>query len=306
MKNRELLHGMMAHLPTVFRSSGELDELAMRANIGVLRRSGIRAIYYPGASAEFFNLSPQEYRCAIQTFVEEAGADCLKIAGGGWPRLGETLEMAQWLAGSGVDAFLVILPYFVPLAPAERVECLRQIAAAAPALGIIHYNTTYAPAVRCSCDDYVALQDVSNFWGTKQGSIRQEEWDELRGRTPDMRHLPLDDWLLPAMRAGGHGSFSLVTSLSPAFALRFFRECDTRNWEQAGRMDAEWRRFIDLVYVPLSQRGYSDISVDKACIDCFGVLKAGAPRKPLHSVSSADQDWIREQICRERYFYSAE
>jgi dihydrodipicolinate synthase/N-acetylneuraminate lyase len=302
MKNRERMHGMMAHLPTVFLPNGELDEAALRSNIAVLRSSGIQAIYYPGSSAEFFNLSAQEYRRAIHIFVEEAGPECLKIAGGGWPRLGEILETACWLAENGLDAFLVILPYFVPLAAAERVECLRQIAAAAPTLGIIHYNTTYAPAVRCTCDDYAALNGVPNFWGSKQGSIRQQEWDELLRRTPAMRHMPLDDWLLPAMRSGGHGSFSLVTSLSPSFALRFFRECDTGNWEQAAKMDAEWKRFIDDLYVPLSQRGYSDIALDKAFIDGFGVLKAGAPRKPLQAVSAADQEWIRDQLDRGRFF----
>jgi dihydrodipicolinate synthase/N-acetylneuraminate lyase len=116
-----------------------------------------------------------------------------------------------------------------------------------------------------------------------------------------MRHLPLDDWLLPAMRSGGHGSFSLVTSLSPAFALRFFEECDRGHWAQAERMDAEWKRFIDSVYMPLSRQGYSDIALDKACIDCFAVLKAGAPRQPLRAVSEADKAWIRDELRRGRY-----
>lgn len=303
---RERLHGMMAHLPTVFRADGEIDEPSMRANIATLRENGIHAIYYPGSSGELFNLSPEEYRRAIRLFVEACGPDVFKIAGAGWPRLQEIVEVTRWLAGAGVDAVLVILPYFVPLSSPERIDCLREIASGAVSLGIIHYNTTYAPAVLCTCDDYAALLDVPNFWGTKQGAVTHEQWSELVSRTPGLRHLTLDDWLVPAMQSGaGHGSFSLVTSFSPRFALHFFRSCETGDWEQARKMEAEWKRFVECVYMPLSRKGYSDVALDKVFVDCFGVLKAGAPRRPLRPVSPSDREWAREQIQHGRYFQHA-
>jgi 4-hydroxy-tetrahydrodipicolinate synthase len=297
---------MMAHLPTVFQTDGEIDESAIRMNIATLRQNGIRAIYYPGSSGEFFNLSPAEYRRAIRVFLEEAGPDVLKIAGCGWPRLGETIEVAQWLEEAGADAMLVILPYFVPLSSAERVDCLREIARSAPSIGTIHYNTTYAPSVLCTGADYEALQDLTNFWGTKQGSVNEERWRELVRRTPAMHHLPLDDWLLPAMESGsGHGSFSLLTSFSPRFALRFFDLCDRGSYDLARTMDAEWKQFIDNVYMPLSRKGYSDIALDKAFVDCFGVLTAGPPRRPLRPVSPDDKEWALEQIGLRRYLQDA-
>jgi hypothetical protein len=59
---------------------------------------------------------------------------------------------------------------------------------------------------------------------------------------------------------------------------------------------------MELAYVPLSKRGYSDVAMDKACIDGFGVLNAGPPRGPLHGVSPSDQAWILDQIRREHFF----
>jgi len=295
-------HGMMAHLPTVFGLDGEIDEQATRANIRRLLGNGIIAVYCMGSSGEFFNLSPAEYRRVVRLFIEEAGRDVLKIVGAGWPCLSETVETAAWLNGAGVDAILVMVPYLVPLNSVERVRCIREIASKCPALGVIHYNTSYAPRVRFIARDYASLLDVSNFWGAKHGTLNLQEWSEFRDLTPGLHHMPLDDWLVPTMKAGGHGAFSLLTSFSPRYALRFFEACESGNWNLAEAMEQEWKKFVDNVYLPLSRRGYSDIAVDKALIDCFGVLVAGSPRSPLMPVSFSDQRWAAKEIERERYF----
>jgi dihydrodipicolinate synthase/N-acetylneuraminate lyase len=300
----ECLRGMLAHVPMVYNADGSIDEEGLRRNIRRLTSEGIEAIYILGSSGEFFNVSAEESRRVVRLFVEEAGARILKVAGCGLPCLGDAIKTARWLNASGIDALMVIPPYFIPLNSEERIRSIREIAAACPDVGIVHYNTSYAPGVQFTVDDYVTLGDVPNFWGTKQGTVTTEFWQELKRRTPKLHHLTLDDWLVRAMKLGGYGSFSLITSFSPKFALRWFEACAAGNWQRAEAMDEEWTRFMDRVYMPISRRGYSDVAVDKALIDCFGVLTAGDPRSPLNPVSREDRDWATEQISRQQYFQS--
>ena len=299
---KERLHGMIAHMPMVYGPGGEIDEGALRSNIRRLIDDGLQAIYLMGSSGEFFNLSPEEYRQAVQLFVNEAGPDVFKVVGCSSARLGEIIETVEWLNSSGIDAVLAIPPYFVPLNARERTGCLREIAAACPDLGVVHYNTDYASAVKFEPKDYYSLLDVPNFLGTKHGVLTDELWAQLQQTAPRLRHLTLDDWLVRAMKTGGHGSFALITSFSPRFAVRWFAACETSDWDTAQAMDSEFQSMIEEVYMPLSRRGYSDVAVDKALVDCFGVLRAGPPRAPLMPVSAKDQEWAEKKIAETKYF----
>ena len=84
----------------------------------------------------------------MRIFVEEAGPETLKVVGATSVRLGGILETVQWLAEAGADAVLAIPPHFIPLSAEERSGALRAIAQACPSLGIVHYNTNYAPEVK--------------------------------------------------------------------------------------------------------------------------------------------------------------
>jgi len=300
MKDR--LFGMIAHLPTVHLPDRGIDEATMRANVRRYLEAGITAMFTMGSSGEFFNLSREEYRSAVRLLVEEVGPRTLKIAGCGSPCMKELLDTVGWLNDSGIDAAMVILPYFAPLSGRERTECIRRIAAECPGIGIIHYNTDYAPSVRCTADDYAALADVSNLWGTKQGGMTTEFWNELQAQAPSLRHFTLDDWLVSAMKTGGYGSFSLLTSLSPGFALRWYEACISKEWATAEAMSDEFQRFMAQLYMPLGARGYNDIAVDKALIDCFGFLEAGPPRPPIMRVSSPDREWAAACLEKHRFF----
>ncbi len=299
---KDQLQGTIANLPMVFTDQNLMDEEAIRYNIRSYLEKGFNAMYLLGTSGESFNVSPDEYRQATRIFVEEAGPDVLKIVGCATPRLGEALETVQWLGDTGIDCALAIPPYFIPLSAGERTGAIRMIAESCPSLGIVHYNTDYAPGVRFQPEDYASLLDIPNFWGTKQGNMDQQSWEGLQQHASSLRHLTLDDWMVRSMRSGGYGAFSLMTSLSPEFMLGWLQTCEAQDWEKAEAMDRELQRFMDTLYWPLSRKGYTDVAVDKALIGCFGFLRSSDPRPPLQPLSSEDKKWAAGQIEKEGYF----
>ena len=137
-----------------------MDEDVLRQNIQAYQEVGMEAIYLLGTSGELFNISPAEYWRAVQIFVQEAGTNVLKVVGCASARLGESVETVEWLADAGADCVLTIPPYFIPLAAEERTAALRSIARACPSLGVVHYNTDYAPGVKFAPEDYAHLLDL--------------------------------------------------------------------------------------------------------------------------------------------------
>ena len=299
---RERLQGVIANIPMCFNADWSMDETALRNNIRAYRNEGLEAMYLLGTSGELFNISPDEYRRAVRIFVEEAGPETLKVVGATSVRLGGILETVQWLDRAGADAVLAIPPHFIPLSVEERAHALRAIAEACPSLGIVHYNTSYAPEVKFEPREYAALLDVSNLWGTKQGQLSQEFWDALQKHSSSLRHLSLDDWMVASMKQGGYGAFSLLTSLAPGFAQAWYQACKAGEWERAEEMQVEFDGCMDRLYWPLSRRGYTDVAVDKALIEAFGFLQSSAPRPPLKPVSEPEKEWARELIQSEGYF----
>ena len=301
---KDQLRGTIANLPMVFTDQDRMNEEALRQNIRSYLEQGFHAIYLLGTSGELFNVSPDEYRQAVRAFVEEAGPDVLKIVGCATPRLGEAVETVEWLSGAGIDCTLTVPPYFIPLSSGERTAALRTIAEACRDMGLVHYNTDYAPGVRFQAEDYALLLDIPNFWGTKQGHMTQEFWEGLQQHASSLRHLTLDDWMVRSMKLGGYGAFSLVTSLAPQFVKQWFQACDAQDWGKAEVMDQELERFMDTLYWPLSRRGYTDVAVDKALVECFGFLRSSDPRPPLRPLSAEDKEWAVGQIDKEEYFPS--
>ena len=299
---KDQLQGAIANLPMVFDNEDQMDVKALRENIRAYLERGFQALYLLGTSGELFNVSHDEYRRATEAFVEEAGSDVLKIVGCATPRLGEAIETVQWLSRSGIDCALVIPPYFIPLSSGERIAALRTIAESCPSMGVVHYNTDYAPGVRFQPEDYTSLLGIPNFWGTKQGNLDNQTWKGLQQHAGSLRHLTLDDWLVRCMKQGGYGSFSLLTSLAPEFASRWVETCKSQDWMKAEDMDKEFQRFMDDLYWPLSRKGYSDVAVDKALVECFEFLKSSDPRPPLKPVSQEDKEWAASQIASEGYF----
>ena len=299
---KERLQGVIANLPMCFNADWSMDETALRNNIRAYRSEGMEAMYLLGTSGELFNVSPEEYRRAVRIFVEEAGPETLKVVGATSVRLGAILETVRWLAEAGADAVLAIPPHFIPLSPEERARALRAIAEACPSLGIVHYNTSYAPEVKFEPHEYAALLDLPNLWGTKQGQLTDSFWDGLQEHSGSLRHLSLDDWMVRSMKQGGHGAFSLLTSLAPRFARSWHQACKSGEWDRAEAMQVEFERCMDQLYWPVSRRGYTDVAVDKALIEAFGFLQSSAPRPPLKPVSEAEKEWAREVIQSEGYF----
>lgn len=293
---RQQFKGVMSYLPTSFTDDYEVDQAAFAANVNKLSHSGVQGLFCMGSAGEFFSLTSEEYELLVDVFMAECNPDILRIVGCAAPGLRELIRRAEYAAAKGADAILLIPPYFVPMNANERRRSILEVSKAVPELGIIHYNTGYAPQVQFATDDYEALAALPNLWGSKQGTTDMLFWTELVRRTPHLGHMSLEWLFTPAMQYGSVGVFSAISAMSPTYVLKWYEACAQGDWTAAQQFQQQYNQFLSEVYLPLSRKGYADLAIDKALVGIGGYLKSSAPRPPISSVPEATCRQLRHTI----------
>jgi len=294
--NSERFYGLMACLCSEFRADGTLDEELQGENAQKLAQTGTHGIYCLGATGEGYNVTDDEFQRIVDVFIDNVPDSIVRIVGCFSPSLNQVLERVRYAEARGADAVLFIPPYFVPLNQKERLDSFEIVASACPNIGIIHYNTGNAGNVKLGADDYAKLQNIPNFWGSKQSFISFEDWMEYGRRSPNIVHMPLDGIFVPTMMYGGRGIFTELPALSPNFAMELWNACIEKDWETAVAMHTYWQRFGAEVYTALWQKGYSYIALDKFFYNLAGLMRTLPPRPPLQAVPDELTAEIRAQV----------
>lgn len=108
--------GVYPAMPTPFSRNGDLDETGLRDMVSYYESTGVNGLLALGTAGEFAMMSEQERKRAADIIM--GAADRLEIiinAGGASTR--ETIKMAGYLKDLGVDAVIVVEPYFYHPSP---------------------------------------------------------------------------------------------------------------------------------------------------------------------------------------------
>jgi 4-hydroxy-tetrahydrodipicolinate synthase len=103
--------GTYTAMVTPFKN-GQVDEKAFRNLIQFQIENGVNGIVPTGTTGEAATLDYDEHLRVVELAVEEAHGRCKIIAGTGSNSTRETLELTQRAEKVGVDAALLVSPYY--------------------------------------------------------------------------------------------------------------------------------------------------------------------------------------------------
>jgi 4-hydroxy-tetrahydrodipicolinate synthase len=211
-----MFRGTYTAIVTPFRD-GEIDVAALERLIEGQIAAGITGIVAVGTTGESPTLSHEERELVIRIAVRTTKGRCQVLAGTGSYSTRDAIAATKRAKELGVDAALVVAPYYNKPSQEGLFRHFQAIAQAT-ALPIMLYNIPGRCGVDISADTVVRLAGAcKNIVSIKEASGSVDRVGELHVRLPEaFTILSGDDSLtLPFMAVGAVGVVSVVSNLLP-------------------------------------------------------------------------------------------
>lgn len=228
-----MFRGAFTALVTPFRKGG-IDEAAYEQLIEFQIENGVTGIVPVGTTGESPTLDHAEHRRVIELAVRFARGRCKVIAGTGSNATTEAVALTQDAEKAGVDAALLVAPYYNKPSQEGLFRHFKEIASATK-LPLILYSIPGRCGVEIGADTVSRLAEACmNIVAIKEAGGSVERVSQLRHALPETFDiLSGDDSLtLPFMAAGAVGVISVASNIIPKEVAQLVRDC------AAGKMDA--------------------------------------------------------------------
>jgi 4-hydroxy-tetrahydrodipicolinate synthase len=274
-----VIGGILTAMVTPFGSDGELNEDATARLIRHLLDNGSDGLVLAGSTGEAATMTDDEKVRLWEIGVAESG-DATVIAGTGTYDTRHSIELTERAAELGVDAVLVVTPYYVR--PNRLgIKAHYEAIAAATDLPIVAYNIPSRTATDMSNELLAELGQIENVVAVKQA--RYEDMATIDG-------LDLlagnDDILAKTMDLGGTGGILVASQLVGTEIRRIVDEPDRRREIEDGLRDLYEALSVTTNPIPV-----------KAALNMIG-QEAGGLRLPLVEATEEEKAVIRAALER--------
>lgn len=215
-QNGPALQGSMVALVTPMNIDGSIDWVSLDKLVEFHVAEGTNTIVAVGTTGESATLSVSEHLQVIERVVKQVNGRISVVAGTGANSTSEAVELTKSAHSVGVDACLLVVPYYNK--PTQE-GLFRHFSFIADAVGVpqILYNVPGRTITDMQNDIVVRLSEHDNIMGIKDAT-----GDVARGKTliesvPDDFYVYSgDDPTAPElMLVGGKGNISVTANVAP-------------------------------------------------------------------------------------------
>jgi len=215
MTDVSFLRGSIPPLITPLRD-GEVDFEAYARLVEFQIANGSHGILVNGTSAEPSTLTVEERNRVVDVAVRTAAGRVPIVAATGSQSLAETRALTAHAAKAGVDALLIVTPYYIRPPQRGLVEYYLDVTRGCELPWMV-YHIPGRAAVQMTLESVVELARRSpTFVGMKQAFNDLGFVSECLGALPDFRvFVGLEELSFPMMAVGAVGLMNAVGNLNP-------------------------------------------------------------------------------------------
>lgn len=285
-----MFQGSMVAMVTPMHADGAIDDDGLSQLVEFHIESGTDAIVAVGTTGESATLDHTEHSEVIARVVELAAGRIPVIGGTGANSTTEAINLTRAAKDAGVDACLLVTPYYNKPTQEGLYLHFKAIAEAVDVPQIL-YNVPGRTACDMLPETVARLAGISNIIGIKEATGDLERIKDLVSRCgPEFEIFSGEDWLaMKAILAGGRGVISVTANAVPA---QMHDMC-----MRALEGDAEGARRIDDSLQPLHKALFleSNPIPVKWAVSEMGFIGKGI-RLPMTVLSEAHHQAVREAM----------
>ena len=216
---------------------GDVDYEAFAALVDRQVDAGIDFLVPLGTTGETPCLEDDERIRVLETAKEHAGGLPV-LVGGGTNSLQHTIRSMQMLDPHGVDAFLIVVPYYNKPTQEGQYQYFKAVAESTDK-PIVLYNVPGRTGANMTAETCLRLAELPNVVAVKEASGNRPQIEEiLRNAPKDFAVLSgNDDDTIWMMEQGGAGIISVASNVAPALMAEFVGAMKAGNWDKAHAMN---------------------------------------------------------------------
>ncbi len=201
---------------TPFKENGDLDLESFERLIEYQLQNGVDALIVCGTTGEASTMTVDERKQAIKCALETVKNRVPVIAGTGGNCTRDVITMTKWAEEAGVDAALIVTPYYNKTTQDGLVEHYTQIANSTK-LPIILYSVPSRTGVNIAPSTCEKLSKIENIVAIKEASGNISQIAEIRHLCGDELNVYSgnDDQIVPILSLGGLGVISVLSHVMP-------------------------------------------------------------------------------------------
>jgi 4-hydroxy-tetrahydrodipicolinate synthase len=285
-----MFHGSMVALVTPMQADGSLDYPSLQRLVEFHIENGTAAIVAMGTTGESATLDEHEHCEVMRRVVQMARGRVPVIGGTGANSTREAIDLTRCAMEGGVDACLLVTPYYNKPTQEGLYLHHKAVAEAVPIPQIL-YNVPGRTACDMQPETVARLARIPNIIGIKEatgdlGRLRRIR--ELCGDALDL-YSGDDETALEFMLGGGKGVISVTANVAPramsalcAAALRGDRAAAAAINDKLAALHRDL--FVEANPIPV-----------KWALHEMGLIPAGI-RLPLTPLSAAYHDTVRRAL----------
>lgn len=281
---------LITAMATPFNQEGEINyEQAKRLALALLN-SGSDGLVISGTTGESPTLTREEKLRLFSEVKSAAGNRGTVIAGTGSNSTSQSLELTRETEKIGVDACLLVVPYYNKPTQEGLYQHFKAIANGT-SLPCILYNVPSRTVTSLSADTTIRLSQIDNIIGVKEASSNLGQIARIidNTRSDFLVWSGNDGDTLPIMALGGYGLISVASHLVGNQLKEMINAMVNGRIGQAAKIHHHLLPLIDALFV------ISNPIPVKYALNHIG-FEVGKPRLPLTEPDEKTASLIRETL----------
>ena len=284
-----MLGEVLTAMVTPFKRDGSLDLDNFRALAQHLVDNGSDGLVVTGTTGESTTLSDDERFELYAAAVDEVGDRATVVAGTGTYDTRHSVHLTERAHELGVDACLIVTPYYSKPPQRGIVEHFKAIAAATDK-PIVVYNIPSRVVINIEPATITQLAEIDNVKAVKQAYDDLAEAKHIVDSGLDL-YAGDDDLILPFLELGAVGGVCVHTHVVGPQVKELIRLWKAGEHEAARALDRELEPSIELLRVV-----GNPIAI-KSALNQLG-HEVGGHRLPLVEANQDERDRVRDCLSR--------
>ncbi len=286
---KEVFKGCGTAIITPFTTDGvNFEEFKKMLEFQI--REGTDAIIVCGTTGESSTMTEKEKKETIKFAVDVVNKRIPVIAGTGSNCTKNAIEMSKYAESVGVDALLIVTPYYNKTTQQGLIEHYKTIAHEVK-IPIIMYNVPSRTGVNILPKTCFELSKIENIVAVKEASGNISQVAEIANlcRENLAIYSGNDDQILPVLSVGGSGVISVLSNIIPKDVHNMVYSFLDGNIKNAIKLQLNTLNLTASLFSEVNP-----IPIKAAC-NMLG-YDVGIPRLPLIEMSVEAKEKLKQEI----------